>query len=125
MDVLHQDAADRAWAAQVGPALSQGDAARLLGKSEQAVSKDRALLRVKLRSGRVVYPLCQFSGRAVVGGVAEVVHELRDSLEPLTVCSWLTARNRQLQGRRPIDSLRAGDVDQVVRLARRLGRSVA
>jgi hypothetical protein len=97
----------------------------LLGKSEQAVSKDRTLLRLKLRSGRIAYPLFQFSGRAVVGGVAEVVHELRDALEPLTACSWLTARNRQLQGRRPIDALRAGDVDDVVRLARRFGRSVA
>lgn len=120
LDVLRQDAADRAWAAQLGSVLSQADVARLLGKSEQAVSKDRGLLRVKLRSGRVAYPVVQFAGRSVVKGIAEVCAASSGVVESLTVASWLTAKNRALEGQRPVDVLRAGDVDSVVTLARRL-----
>jgi len=42
--LLRQDADDRAWAEQLGPAYRQGDVARLLGKSRQAVSADTGLL---------------------------------------------------------------------------------
>lgn len=120
LDVLRTDAADRAWARQAGPVLSQADAGRLLGKSEQAVSKDRGLLRVKLRSGRVAYPVVQFAGRSVLQGIAEVVDTLRGVVQELTVLSWLTAANGHLDGRRPVDVLRAGDVESVVTVARRL-----
>lgn len=119
--VLEADLADAAWAAQVGPALSQGDVGRLLGKSEQAVSKDPKLLRVRNRDGRPVYPVVQFDGRRVLPGVAEVVEVLRGALvEPLSVASWLTAPNAGLGGRRPVDALRAGTVGDVVALAGRL-----
>lgn len=79
--VLEQDAADQAWAAQVGPALSQRDTARLLGKSEQAVGKDARLLRVRTRDGRPVSPVLQFHGRTQVAGVAAVVEALGGALE--------------------------------------------
>src|SRR6478672_8842212 len=71
--VLEQDVADKTWAAQLGPALSQPDTARLLGKSEQAVSKDARLLRIRNRDDRPVYPIFQFDGRTQVPGVAEVI----------------------------------------------------
>lgn len=121
--VLEQDAADQAWAEQVGPALSQRDTARLLGKTEQAVAKDGRLLRLRTRDGRPVYPVLQFAGRAQLAGVAEVVAVLRDALEPLSTASWLTAPHRDLDGRRPVDLLRAGEADRVLLVARRLARS--
>ncbi len=121
--ILEQDLADRAWGEQVGPALSQRDVARLLGKSEQAVSKDRRLLRVRNRDGRPVYPVFQFHGRAHKPGVAEVVAALAGVVEPLTVASWLTARNSQLDGHRPIDVIDGGQPERAVQLARRLARS--
>lgn len=71
-DLLEQDAADRAWGDQIGPSLTQADTARLLGKSEQAIAKDRRLLRLKTRLGRVAYPVLQFRGRAPLRGIAEV-----------------------------------------------------
>lgn len=123
--VLEHDAADQAWAAQVGPALTQRDTARLLGKTEQAVAKDARLLRVRGRDGRPVYPVVQFDGRAQVPGVGEVVAALRDALEPLTVASFLTAPHRALDGRRPVDALRTGHADAVLTVARRLARSAA
>jgi len=120
--VLEQDAADQAWAAQVGAALTQRDTARLLAKTEQAVAKDARLLRVRSRDGRAVYPVLQFSGRAQLPGVAAVVAALADALEPLSIASWLTAPHPDLGGT-PIAALRAGTVDDVVRIARRLART--
>jgi hypothetical protein len=123
--VLEQDVSDKTWASQVGPALSQPDTALLLGKSEQAVSKDLRLLRIRNRDGRPVYPVVQFEGRAQLTGVAEVVAVLRPSLQPLTIAAWLTAGLPALAGRRPVDALRAGEVDEVVVLARQLAHSAA
>ena len=59
--VLEQDVSDAQWAAQIGPALTQGDVARLLNKTEQAVSKDPRLLRLRNRDGRPVYPVVRSS----------------------------------------------------------------
>lgn len=123
--VLEQDAADQAWAEQVGPALTQRDTARLLGKTEQAVAKDPRLLRVRGRDGRPVYPVLQFDGRSQLAGIADVVATLRDAVEPLTKASFLTAVHRDLGGRRPVDALRAGEVEAVLLIARRLARAAA
>ena len=89
--VLEQDLADRAWGRQIGPSLSQADVARLLGISAQAVSKSRALLRLRNRDGRPVYPVLQFDGRRPLAGVAEVVALLDGPLLPLSIASWLTS----------------------------------
>lgn len=123
--LLEQDLADREWAAQVGPSLTQADTARLLGKSEQATAKDARLLRVKTRSGRVAYPVVQFEGRGLLPGVAAVVSSLAPVADPLTTLAWLTGTQRALGGRRPVDALRAGDIDDVVMLAGRFARTAA
>lgn len=120
--VLEQDAADQAWAAQVGPALTQRDTAALLGKTEQAVAKDGRLLRVRDRTGKPVYPVAQFSGRQQRTGVADVVHILTGALEPLSIASWLTAPHRALDGARPVDLL---PDERVLVIARRLARTAA
>lgn len=68
--------------------------------------------------------------------VRRLVHELLDQDRSnqawaeqigsaLTVASWLTAANDELDGRRPVDALADGDADAVVRLARRLARAAA
>ncbi len=123
--LLEQDAADRHWAAQIGPSLTQADTARLLGNSEQASAKDPRLLRVKTRSGRVAYPVVQFDGRAVLAGLGEVLAVLAPAADPLTVTAWLTGMQPSLGNRRPVDALRAGEADAVVALARRFARSAA
>lgn len=117
--VLEQDVSDAAWADQIGPALTQSDTARLLGKSEQAVSKDQRLLRVRNRDGRPVYPVVQFDGRSVRTGLGDVVSTLGTALDPLTVASWLTTANPDLDGARPVDAVGA-DAARVLTLARRL-----
>ncbi len=97
----------------------------MLGKSEQATAKDPRLLRVKTRSGRVAYPVVQFDGRAVVAGLGDVLAILDPVADPLTVIAWLTGTQPSLGERRPVDALRAGDVEAVVALARRFARSAA
>lgn len=117
--ILEHSVSSRLWSTQVGPALTQGDAARLLAKTAQAVSQDRRLVRVVNSDGRPVYPLFQFDGRRLVPGVADVAGALSGVLDPLSVAGWLTAENLVLGGR-PIDRLAAGERDQVVAVAHQL-----
>lgn len=123
--VLEQDVSDAAWSRQIGPSLTQSDVGRLLGKSEQAVSKDHRLLRIRNRDGRPVYPVVQFHGRGLLPGLGEVLAVLLSSLQPLTVASWLTSEHVGLARRRPVDALRDGEVEQVAALARQLAASAA
>lgn len=50
--------------------------------------------------------------------VRDIVRELQDSLTPRGVGQWFRARNRVLDGRRPIDALNEGDVEAVRTAAR-------
>lgn len=52
-----------------------------------------------------------------LAAVREVVLLLRDSLTDRGVGQWLRARNRLLQGRRPVEVLGEGDIDAVRRAA--------
>jgi hypothetical protein len=118
--ILEHDLSDRAWAAQIGPAATQRDTARLLGKSEQAVSKDARLVRVHTRDGRPVYPLVQFNGRSLLPGVGDVVAVLAPVVAtPLSIAAWLTGIHPELAGRRPVDVLRSGSLEAVLDAARR------
>ena len=45
-------------------------------------------------------------------------------LLPLSTAAWLTGRSHELNGH-PIDVLRTGDVDRVLRLARQLAANAA
>jgi len=49
-----------------------------------------------------------------------IAQELEDSLTPKGTRQWLRARNRNLNGARPIDALRAGDFDRVKQAAQAL-----
>jgi len=124
--LLHQDADDRAWAEQLGPAYRQGDVARLLGKSRQAVSADKGLLRLEMRDGEIGYPLFQFQGRRVLPGVRDVVGILAPMVATSwTIASWLTSPAADLDDRAPIQALRDRHVDAVTTAARRTAEALA
>ncbi len=118
--VLESDIANRAWVDQVGYSLTQADVAQLLGRTEQAISKDSRLLRLSRSDGRPAYPVFQFDGRRQAPGVAEVVRALKAALQPAAIAAWLTGTNGALGGRRPIDALVAGDEQAVLAVASRL-----
>jgi uncharacterized protein (DUF2384 family) len=52
--------------------------------------------------------------------VAYIVDQLHDVYSPEGVEIWIHARNRDLDGRRPIDLLRAGEFETVLRAVERL-----
>jgi hypothetical protein len=117
--VLEQDAADSAWAKQVGAALRESDVAKLLDSSVGTVSADPRLLRLPRRDGRSVYPIFQFDGRRQVPGVADVVEVLTPIVAtPFTIAAFLTGSHVALDGRTAIDLLRVGEIEPVILLAR-------
>lgn len=122
--ILEHSIHSRLWSGQVGSALTQADTARLLGKSPQAVSQDRRLVRVVNSDGRPVYPVFQFDGRRPVPGVGGVVGALAGVLDGLSIAGWFTAENLMLAGR-PIDRLRRGEGDVVMAVARQLATRLA
>lgn len=118
--LLRQEADDTAWAEQLGPVYRQSDVARLLGKSKQAVSADRGLLRLEMRNGDLGYPVFQFEGRRQLAGIREVIRTLEPAVaSPWTTASWLTSPAPELDDRTPLAALRGGDSEWVIALARR------
>lgn len=85
-------AADAVWAAQLGPALTEADVARLLGRDTDDVARAPGLLRLRQReTADRVYPLFQFTANGQLSGVAAVVTVLSPVLGPLSIASWLPA----------------------------------
>ncbi|MFU8878105.1 MAG: hypothetical protein ACNA7E_08175 [Wenzhouxiangellaceae bacterium] len=118
--LLRQEADDQAWAEQLGPAYRQSDVARLLGKSKQAVSADRGLLRLEMRDGEIGYPVFQFQGRQPLAGIREIVRAFQPAVTSAwTTASWLTSPAAELDGRTPIEALRSDEHETVLALARR------
>ncbi|MGH9113865.1 MAG: hypothetical protein ACRDZN_16435 [Acidimicrobiales bacterium] len=124
--LLDQDAADQAWAGQLGPVYRQGDVAGLLGKTKQAVSGDRRLLRLELRSGTIGYPAFQFDGRQQTPGLGAIVELLLPVVETSwTIASWLTSPQTDLDDARPLDLLRSGHAVDAYAAARRFAHGLA
>lgn len=124
--LVQQDSDDRAWAHQIGPVCEASDAAELLGRSADDVEEDEGLLRLEMRSGAVGYPIFQFDGRRVLSGVREVVIALRPAVATTwTIASWLTSPQSRWGGARPLDRLRAGDVEEVLSAAKGMSQSLA
>lgn len=119
-DILTSDADDQAWVEQLGPALRGQTVAHMLGVSPQAVSSNKGLLRLEMRSGRVGYPVFQFQGKRPVEGLGDVVRVLTPAVETRwTIASWLTSPNAELGGSTPIEALRSGRRSESVMAAAR------
>lgn len=127
IDLLLQQAEDdRAWSEQLGPAYTQGQVAVLLGRSKQAISTNKGLLRLEMRDGSVGYPVFQFEGDRILPGIRNVVLALSPvAATNWTVASWLTSPSAELGGETPLDRLRRGDVSEVTVLADKLAEAWA
>ena len=102
-----------------GGALSADEAGRILGITRQAVDKRRragTLLAVREGSDWR-YPACQFENGQVVAGVPDVVRGFGSS-SPWVALYFLLAPDTVLAGRTPLEALKAGDRDEVLRLVR-------
>jgi hypothetical protein len=119
--LLRQAEDDQAWTDQLGPVYTQGQVAELLGKTKQAVSTDKGLLRLDMRDGRIGYPIFQFEGDRILPGIQDVVRALAHvAATSWTVASWLTSPSSDLGGETPLERLRRGDVPEVTVVADRL-----
>jgi hypothetical protein len=98
------------------------------GVSRQAVDKrvqEGSLLAVPGPNNRRSYPTLQFNrDGTIVGGLKAVFAALPTS-NPWTILNFLAHPDDRLQGRKPIDVLKAGNVALVVEAARRLGQQGA
>jgi hypothetical protein len=102
-----------------GGALSADEAGRILGITRQAVDKRRrtgALLAVREGSDWR-YPACQFADGEVVAGIPDVVRGFGPA-SPWVALDFLLAPDTVLAGRTPLEALKAGDRDEVLRLVR-------
>lgn len=111
------------WQEHLGPVYDAKTVAVLLGTvdkpvSRQAVSK-RPLLALRTANGRVYYPAFQFVNGQPIAGLADVLAEISDDvISRWTLASWLVSPDDDLDGARPMDELRAGGIDRVLRVAR-------
>ena len=99
--------------------VSSRDFAGALGVTPQAVNKGRragAYLGLPVGE-QYLYPLVQLKGSRIVRGLKEVLAALPVE-SPWTKLSFLMGEDANLGGR-PIDRLKAGDVDGVVKAAGR------
>ena len=106
--------------ALAGGAVSAADAGRLLGGiTRQAVDKRRranTLLAVREGSDWR-YPACQFAEGEIVSGIADVVNGFAEA-GSWAALDFLLAPDSALGGRTPLEALRAGDREAVLRLVR-------
>lgn len=100
--------------------VSSAEAARLTGRSRQAIERLRREGRLlALRSGRQWrYPKWQFDPDApggVLPGLAEVIDHL--GLSPSAAASWLLEPSPRLGGEAPVEHLRRHRPEPVIQLA--------
>jgi hypothetical protein len=98
--------------------------ALMRGVSRQAVNKrvqEGSLLAVPGPSNRASYPAVQFTD---AGMPVRGLKELREALETdnsWAILNFLVNHEPKLEGRRPIDLLKSGELDLVLDVARRFG----
>ena len=94
------------------------------GVSRQRIDKrvrEGSLLAVPGPSNKRYYPAVQFTaGGTVVHGL-RAVHKALPTANSWTVLNFLIHPDPRLNGRRPIDLLKAGNLDLVVEAAQRMG----
>jgi hypothetical protein len=106
--------------------LSAVEVARLLGTSRQTPHdrvKAATLLAVRERGG-LRFPRWQFDPAGPNGVLPGFVPVLRAlDVSPLAQVSWFVRPNPTLEGRTPLEALRAGEGERLVPLARGVGVS--
>lgn len=131
VDLLRQLGADAAdveaeLLAVDGPALDVKQVAAKLGISPDEVGRcaRQGRLLVLERPGKSdAYPAWQFTPTEPLPGLEKVLAALRVS--PWAQAAWLLSEDARLGDRRPLDVLRAGEVDAVLRAAAAYGEQGA
>jgi hypothetical protein len=114
--------------ALLAEALSVAEVSELLGVGRQTPHdrvKAETLLAVK-ENGKLMFPDWQFDPEGadgVVAGLPEVLRAMRGPISALGRIRWFVTPKPLMDGRTPLEALRAGDVGDVVRAAQAIGVS--
>jgi hypothetical protein len=104
---------------QEGGCVTQDKVAELLGVSEADVErllKKGDVLTVARPGAQLEFPVWQFSKGKVLGGLKKVIAALSEHND-LAKLRFFLAGNMHLSGRSPLEALRAGDLESVIRAA--------
>jgi hypothetical protein len=104
---------------QLGGTLTVREVADLLGITRQAVGKRRSLNQLigLLQGSRsYAYPAFQFERGETLTGLKEISEAL-SSHDPWAQLLFFAGANDRLNGRTPLEALRTGQLDAVVRVA--------
>ena len=111
----------------LGGTLTVKEVADLLGTTRQVVGKRRSLNRLiglpQARRG-YAYPEFQFERGETLTGLTEVLEAL-SSHDPWTQLIFFAGANDRLDGQTPLEALRMGQLDAVVRAANVYGEQGA
>jgi hypothetical protein len=104
---------------QEGGCIPQAKVSKLLGVSEEEVerlSRQGDLLAIARPGAETEFPIWQFSQGKILHGLKRVITALSDHND-LAKLRFFLAGNLHLSGRSPLDALRAGDLEDVIRAA--------
>jgi biotin operon repressor len=107
-----------------GGTYTSQEVAELLGVQRQTVNKRvkaKALLAVERGKHGYVYPAWQFVDGDTLVGLPEVLRSLDPSIDPWMTLAFFLNRSSALGGITPLEALRQGDVEEVVRVAKLQG----
>lgn len=110
-----------------GGSLGVNEVAARLGITRQAVDKrrrNRQLLALPLGQNRYAYPAWQFTEKGVLPGLEEVLRSFQEDA-PWSNAAFFLSRSYALEGKRPLDELRQGNVEGVKRAAALRGEPIA
>jgi hypothetical protein len=108
---------------QNGGVFKTEDVAEYLGITQQAVNKRRALRQLAgltFRKRGYVYPAWQFTDRGTVPGLEQVLRALAEHDEWMQNVFFINP-NTRLNGKRPLDLLREGEIEEVIQAAKEFG----
>jgi hypothetical protein len=103
-----------------GGVLGVADVAKRLHMSRQAVNKRRGagqLLAVEVGRRGFLYPGWQLTDTGTLAGLADVLAALGEA-SPWAALRFFLSGSHRLSGKRPLDLLRAGKLEPVVRAAK-------
>jgi hypothetical protein len=112
---------------QQGQPLRSEEVASVLNLTRQAVDKRRRngqLLGISLGRRGYLYPIWQFKDGKVLPGLEKVLAQLKE-YDPWTQLMFFQTGDLRLEGATPLERLKAGEIEEVIRAASCYGKQYA
>jgi hypothetical protein len=106
---------------EAGGLMPADQAAQRLGVTTQTLDSRRTLVFIRTEDGRSGYPRFQFESERMVHGVGKVLSAIGVEAAWMQL-SFFFLRLDELGGRTPVEAIRDGALDSVVRAATHFGR---